>query len=718
MRETFACWHCSPGTLAMSDSSQETTEGLPSSDGLDSSTQHANGDCLAERMGELQFENQLFSCASCGEGSTDHSGDEVKSKAPTVSLRLLSCLHSVCRSCLISCCARGDGTASCPSCMEITRLPAIGWVDALPRTYWCFGRDEGQPEKQATPALECAECGETEPGEGVVGGCLDCKELFCSVHWQAHAKSRKTKGHTMSKSVDGFSSQATPGLQTTSSRVPCSMHTDHEATGYCNTCKQLICDVCVERNHLRHDIDREFMDAKEKRRRLSDAMEKSDGGVEKCKASITLLNATIAEVNDEAAQASKEVNEHVESLIDELTKEQKATLHEIDEARWSLQKELEKILERKKAALSQLERSRFLAQACLDGKTNDAQLIHLFNTLQENIGQGNTECSGKVDLTGLPLPVSVNKPSELLAGKVRSFHFKLRGKEFHAEPPEDQCQWELQAENFCRPTIHQRSSRHIEHLASSPESKSAAAGNLCAVIESPSGEVEACDLYTCVCQGGATQKLPQNWQGNVDVDFDAKMPGLHKLHVTCNGRHVRGSPCEVQVSGCPFGEKVSLHIDHDRDQGRPTPLTHMSARSVSSYLAFKFGVFIPKAPQLADAKRSCKVGVQLFGSEHSQQENPVRLNAYHWRSDGLFDAEEAQEHRPEIKGPAHVWEDEEVMQVELCYVDGRKWKLKITYLNSGSSSEATFCEKDSCETVAALAIYPDKSPAYLLPAFF
>ena len=51
---------------------------------------------LDKQQKELALENTLFSCAFCGAGANGHEGKA----GQRIDLRLLSCLHSVCRNCI------------------------------------------------------------------------------------------------------------------------------------------------------------------------------------------------------------------------------------------------------------------------------------------------------------------------------------------------------------------------------------------------------------------------------------------------------------------------------------------------------------------------------------------------------------------------------------------------------------------------------------------
>ena len=394
---------------------------------------------LDRQQRELALEKTLLSCALCGAGASGHEGEADH----RIDLRLLSCLHSVCRNCITSSCIRDDGTAVCPSCMEPTHLPPIGWVDALPRNYWFLRKVESQaqPEKREMDP-ECGECAEGEPAEKIVGVCLDCDEPLCDFHWLAHQKGRRTKGHKLSRDVEGLSkppSNHAEKDQLKSTGVPCATHVDHNVNGFCKTCGEMVCKVCQERTHRQHEIDPDFQveNILAQRRDLERDLEMSSSGLDTGEESIAELNAWIDDVNLEAEEASKDVTASVQRLVDNLRKEEQLTLRRIDEARWSLQKELEKRLEQKKAARSQLERARYLTQALLSGDVNNAQFHHVGNALRRNLNEGQRECGSQLDLSDLPSADVVHGECHEFASDVQSFNTKLRCRHVLTAQPAD-----------------------------------------------------------------------------------------------------------------------------------------------------------------------------------------------------------------------------------------------------------------------------------------
>ena len=210
--------------------------------------------------------------------------------------------------------------------------------------------------------------------------------------------------------------------------VPCSVHTNHDVAGFCNTCQEMVCEVCLEQRHRRHSIDHEFQPAvlSKKKRAALKTMETSKSGIQKCEASITQLNARVDAVNQAAEEASKEITTSVERLINTLRSEEKRALLHVDQTRWSLQKEMEQRLGQKKSAKSQLQRARFLTQASLEGEMNNAQFLHICDMLCRNVDQANSECSRKVYLRGFPSSGIIREGGRKFVEEVRSCDRKFK----------------------------------------------------------------------------------------------------------------------------------------------------------------------------------------------------------------------------------------------------------------------------------------------------
>ena len=679
-----------------------------------------DGESLADldrKQKQLSLEKTLFTCASCGAGSnvsTDR-GDARKD------LRLLSCLHSVCRDCLISSCVRADGLAVCPLCMETTELPVIGWVDALPRNYWFLRRAENQVTPDAEP--ECGECAEGESADKIFGVCVDCNELLCEVHWLAHQKGRRTKSHKLSKDVDGFSALSRNATTISrSTRVPCSVHTQHDVNGFCKTCNEMVCKVCQEQGHRHHDIDPEFCTDKVEvqRRDLETEVEKSSAGLEACEASIADLTARIDKANLKAEAASKDVTTSVQRFVDDLRKEEKLTLHHIDEARWSLQKELEEKLEQKKAAKCQLERARLLTQESLHGNGDRAQLLHVSETLRKNLDQGNSKCSGEVDLSTLPSPGAIRDGSRKFDDRVRFLHAKLlAGSRHAAQPTDERCPIKCVEGPFVGniPAIHQTTSQFVQVADS--------AAKVQAALEDPFGKSELCRLFrwdVTPCTGNVEVNAAN--VSHVEICFQPKLPGEHKLHVTHNDRHVHGSPSTVLVRGYPFR---NVQIDHGALEGEEPPYIITNVTATCGSLFVKCGLLVPKVPESAEEKSLCTAGVSVVTQKVEEEQGSNKKAYVHdlfWQADGkFFSVAEQGLFDPELiklEGDTHAWKDYEVMQLELDGLgNDSQWTLKLNHVCLGTSVIAKVpAVKRKILGAKVCICHPANYPVFILPAFY
>ena len=275
-----------------------------------------------------------------------------------------------------------------------------------------------------------------------------------------------------------------------------------------------------------------------------------------------------------------------------------------------------------------------------------------------------------------------------------------------AQPADERCTLELEEYDGDRPAIHQSSWRHVIQLPSgnAPLKRS---NEVCAAIETPLGVVEPCTVSACACIDEDDSE-----DGQLDVRFDMKVPGEHKLHVIQNGHHVHGSPCKINVEGFPL-KKIT-----DTSSVEVQALSHVFAAS-PAVNAVKCGLYIPKKSQ-SHRGGVYAAGVALF--TRGEQGTQIRLGIPLWLANGEFAFGEG-EHRGkeqqavEVESCEQEWEDEEVMQMEFSYLHPQ-WMLKLTHLRSGKSSIAQGNLKSQLYEVMALVRFPENSPMYLLPAFF
>ena len=426
-----------------------------------------------------------------------------------------------------------------------------------------------------------------------------------------------------------------------------------------------------------------------------------------CKESIAELNACIDDINLEAEEASKDVTASVRRLVDDLRKEEKLALRQIDETRWSLQKTLDEKLEQKKAARSQLERARYLTRTSLFEDVNNAQLHHVGNVLRRNLNKAQSECGRQLDPSDLPSPDVVHDGCRKLTAEVKSFNAKLRSRHvLVAQPAGEQCSLQLEGYDGDHPAIHQSTWRNVVQLPSGNATLKPG-DEVSAAIENPLGEIEPCTVSAFTC---GEKDNPQD--GQFEVDFDMKVPGEHKLHVALNGRHVHGSPCKINVGGFPLDKRI--YSKGGMAQYRSRNVTFAKLPETS---AVKFGVFVPKMPTSDNgSKCDTATGVMLFTD--GEEGEWVCVGCPVWQGNGEFEERTStEETTAEVESCEQEWEDEEVMQMEFSYVHPQ-WTLRLTHLRSGKSSTARdFLECQLC-TVMACVVYPENNPIYLLPAFF
>jgi hypothetical protein len=169
--------------------------------------------------------------------------------------KLLPCLHSYCRRCLHGLLFQDTPAAvqtgiECPECHRPANVYDRSGVDGLPSDFWI----NRVIDIKALDAVNVSDmrCDLCDDGVSVCR-CVDCAEYLCAFHREAHAKTRKTKQHTL-LSISEFRTRAAkdPRIVGRAAARICPHHNEQELTMYCEVCERVICRDCLLSDHREH----------------------------------------------------------------------------------------------------------------------------------------------------------------------------------------------------------------------------------------------------------------------------------------------------------------------------------------------------------------------------------------------------------------------------------------------------------------------------------
>ena len=166
--------------------------------------------------------------------------------------KLLPCYHVFCKSpCLEKLVTKDGRSLTCPTCRHIVPLSDKG-VAGLQSDFHVdhlFEIRDAFDKAAESSKTQCGNCEERK----ATGYCRDCRDFLCNNCQAAHQALKLTRSHQI-VSRQEFQEQAT-NISTAKKTIPtCGKH-GNQLKIYCDTCKELICTDCTIRLHKDHNYD-------------------------------------------------------------------------------------------------------------------------------------------------------------------------------------------------------------------------------------------------------------------------------------------------------------------------------------------------------------------------------------------------------------------------------------------------------------------------------
>ena len=243
--------------------------------------------------------------------------------------RVLSCLHSVCRTCIDKMAVTAtDGVVTCPICQATERLPSTG-ASGLPIDAAVGCTDSGSLD-------ECGLCEDNKKRS--VFWCKTCCVTLCESHIANHmlsAVSADLEEHHVIVPI----SVATEELESvhvtksvTSTATPVCAHHGEALKYHCGTCDAAICGACAAiGDHQKHDHIQLIKDILNERKKQvtkkvdtleRDVVRKLERSLQAVDNVSTELERRADEVRTDIRQAGKRVVDmvvaHVEQMVQEV----------------------------------------------------------------------------------------------------------------------------------------------------------------------------------------------------------------------------------------------------------------------------------------------------------------------------------------------------------------------------------------------------------------
>ena len=231
---------------------------------------------------------------------------------------------------------QGSGTSlKCPKCQKMASIPE-GDINALPKNLhksYEAERSQYVNRIQSEEEISCDQCVDTSIGPAV-SFCVECCEFICKDCTKQHKFGRKTLSHELVPVGDGkvkSSETAKTLLKMPHKPMHCVLHSDEPLKCFCETCSTLICCNCMVMEHSGHTYDRiEKVTEKHKGELLSSLKSANDA-----KATLDDALANGGKVMQQIQCKQKSIEEDIRAtfiaLHDALSKREKCLLAKLAE---------------------------------------------------------------------------------------------------------------------------------------------------------------------------------------------------------------------------------------------------------------------------------------------------------------------------------------------------------------------------------------------------
>ena len=238
--------------------------------------------------------------------------------------RLLSCLHSFCKTCLTDLVNSTNATIICPTCSEPTLLPNNSGIDDLACNIRLVHEIEATAivaKANSSTPIVCQGC-VTDPPPAVAY-CVDCEEFICNGCEEFHKRRRNLISHKLLQvnrlNVSSLLTKTKPSF--------CPHHPKQPLDLYCQVCHTITCQLCFLTGHGGHTY--------------TDLDQVADSNKQELQQSLLPLTTAILEL-----QSSEEKNTAAQLQLEENTEHVKAVIESAFEAVYTaLRKRKEKLLQ-------------------------------------------------------------------------------------------------------------------------------------------------------------------------------------------------------------------------------------------------------------------------------------------------------------------------------------------------------------------------------------
>ena len=260
--------------------------------------------------------------------------------------RYLPCYHSYCEDCLTK--IQKGNNITCPECMkEHVDIVPPGGLKELPSNFFISGLVDEVTIEQKVKGDESVKCDACIRDDPALVLCLDCGVFLCDHCCDYHKHNKESLDHNVVSLKE--LKQKDIAVHLKPKPLLCKEH-DMALKFYCDTCDQLVCLYCTNKEHNGHDHDVVKKRASKHREQMDQIMAPVDRMINRLSDVCCNVTASSEEIGTQADTIDQHIDRHYEHL-QQILQQKKA----------NLKKEVHETCTQKRKALSaQLEQAQFI----------------------------------------------------------------------------------------------------------------------------------------------------------------------------------------------------------------------------------------------------------------------------------------------------------------------------------------------------------------------
>ena len=445
----------------------------------------------------------------------------------------LPCLHSFCLHCLqrIQQTSGIRDTISCPECRQNFRIPGNGDLNAFPTNFRINSLLDALPVTECnTIGIKCGNCEKTSAESAY---CFTCCSFWCDDCLPLHNRIKTFKEHHALALKDFRDEDFETILK---QPTLCGKHEKKKHKFFCRVCNIAICNACALTDHDGHAKIVLEDAAKERKSRVNAAIElKKRRALEKM-TRIAKIDENCISIQEQAAGVKRDVQQFADTCIAAIEAQKNHIFDEVEndvrEALQLLGEQRHEIEEEVKKQEADIEKTQMILK-----RSTNSQIMQphdfLDKIVQEKVEE---EDSADCDMEHVFTFKRNEKLFDDLKVQLIGFISKTSSKTSSAEGKGiTEGTVGLEAEIVVTTRNTRKEQCYQEHDRVTLE------------IRNREG-----------CDSAIKSQIEDNKDGTYKLRYFAKETGTCQASVKVNGKHVHGSPFEVQVTRRQFRHVLSF----------------------------------------------------------------------------------------------------------------------------------------------------------------